>query len=83
MAKGIFLSLPVDKIEQILGNAVAALATGGTVQTGWSIGENSSSKAIAMNPSDVIEECNYALGRLAPEKYPALKPVTRTLADFS
>lgn len=80
MARGIFLETPVDQIERIRDQALANM-TAGTVLISWSVGETSSGKQAAMSPADILDECRYALKRLAPDRYGA--PITKTAADFS
>lgn len=65
---GLFLLLPVDTILQIQAKAVQMVLSGTTVMA-WEGEGTSVDKKFTMNPSDVLEECNFALKQLEPQTY--------------
>ncbi len=68
-AKGLFLvGFSVKEVRAIQSKAKALLLEGKTLMS-WSDSGTSTSKQFAMPVADVLEECAYALRRLAPEKF--------------
>lgn len=69
----------VAEIEAILATAKANF-TAGVVNTSWAVGESSAGNVVTAETSKVLDECNYALRRKAPDRYPPA--ITRTKACF-
>lgn len=62
---GLFLTLDIDTILAIQARAVALILEGKTIMQ-WQGEGTEATKQFAMNPMDVMEECNYALRSLNP-----------------
>lgn len=69
----------VAEIEAILATAKANLLSG-TIKTTWAVGESSAGNIVTVETAKVLDECQYALRRLAPDKYPPA--ITRTKAEL-
>ena len=68
-AKGIFTTgFTIEEVEAIQAKAKAMLLEGKATMS-WSDSGTSVSKQLVMPVAEILEECSYALKRLAPEKY--------------
>ena len=79
MATGIFSDWSEAEVLAIRSQARAMLTEGKTIMS-WSSGNTSTSKTFVMPVKEVLEECRYALRKIAPETYGAL--VTRARCNF-
>jgi hypothetical protein len=65
---GVFNLLDEDTILAIQAEAVSLVLQGKTVMQ-WSGEGTEATKKFAMNPVDVLEECNFSLKQLNPDTY--------------
>lgn len=79
MAAGLFINFSVAEIEEILSAAKAAVLAGKQVVS-YSTGGTSVSKQISMPVRDILDECNYALSILDPDRF---NFTDKTVGDFS
>lgn len=70
--KGIFMTLEVKDIEEILANSVAIIKQGKTIMEYKDSGTDVR-KDWPIDPPTVMLECRYALQVKAPEKYGAIQ----------
>ena len=65
---GLFMNLDEETILAIQAKALSFIMEGKTIMA-WNGEGTSVNKSFSMPPTDILEECRYALQQLYPETY--------------